>query len=265
MIHIPRIISRVPIVRGVMRLVITAYARLFKGRYFLDRRMGVRLLLDQHNAVDWQLLISGTWEQPQLQALFDLTKEQLRRRKTDAVFLDIGAHWGLYALAAHKSGLFDKIVAFEPDPTNYAQLQANLLLNDAQAGIQALQLAATDRERTFGLLLRTQRNRGATRVIAAEPGAQAACRGVSVDNLLDFTDKLLVIKIDVEGHELEAIDGLMKLLSRNRCVMQVEIRNAPEGETERRFEHLSARFAPYGLKFVRTIDTDFFFVSEEGK
>ena len=37
MIHIPAYISRVPIVRGVVRLLITAYSRLFKGRYSLHR------------------------------------------------------------------------------------------------------------------------------------------------------------------------------------------------------------------------------------
>ena len=29
--------------------------------------------------------------------------------------------------------MFSRIVAFEPDPANYAQLQANLFLNDAPA------------------------------------------------------------------------------------------------------------------------------------
>jgi hypothetical protein len=155
MIHIPAYISRVPIVRGVLRLLITAYSHVFKGRYSLERRMGLLLLLDRENAIDWQLMLSGEWERPHLTKLFDLAKRQLPYCKNGAVFLDIGAHWGLYALKARQTGMFSQIVAFEPDPQNYSQLQANLFLNAAHAKIRALQLAATDADRDFKLFQRT--------------------------------------------------------------------------------------------------------------
>jgi hypothetical protein len=122
MIHIPRVISRIPIVRGVIRLGLTAYARLFKHRYLIDRRMGLLLMLDQMNAIDWQLLISGAWEKPQLDKLFGMAAEQIRKRESRPVFLDVGAHWGWYALLAHKEGVFDEVIAVEPDPTNFGQL-----------------------------------------------------------------------------------------------------------------------------------------------
>ncbi len=54
------------------------------------------------------------------------------------MFLDVGAHWGWYALLAHKEGVFDEVIAVEPDPTNYGQLQANLVLNDFAGQIQTL-------------------------------------------------------------------------------------------------------------------------------
>src|ERR1700761_2198748 len=135
MIHIPIYISRVPFVRGVFRLLLTGYSRVFKGRYSLEQRMDLLLLLDRANAIDWQLILSGEWEKPHLTKLFDLAKQRLPYSKNGAVFLDIGAHWGLYALKAWQSGMFEQIVAFEPDPQNYAQLQANLFLNAAESRI----------------------------------------------------------------------------------------------------------------------------------
>ena len=261
MIHIPQAVARIPILRGVLRLLITAWVHLFHGRYLIERRMGLLLLLDCENVIDWQLVIAGTWERPELDVLFRLADEQRQMGARDAVFLDIGAHWGLYALLAIHRGRFSRIAAFEPDPTNYAQLQANLFLNGAQTSIEALQLAASDRERTFGLSLRTARNRGGARVV--EPAAgQVTCRGVRVDSLFDFADKLLVAKIDVEGHELEAIDGLSGLLGRNHCVLQIEVWGEPDTDDyKRRFEELSVKLAGYGIKFVRSIASDFFFVS----
>lgn len=262
MIRIPNFVARVPIVRGFFRLALSAYAMAFKRRFVIERRMGLQLLLDRLNVIDWQLFITGKWEQPQFAELFNLAEEQLRRRKATTVFLDVGAHWGLYALRAHKSGLFERIVAFEPDPISYAQLQANLFLNQAQEVVEPLQLAATDRTRRFALEPGSLRNRGATRVVDSDDRHPAICNGVAIDSLYDFSDRLVVIKIDVEGHEQEVVEGMKKLLGRNRCVVQVEIWDEPEGESERRFKGLSVKFAELGIKFVRAIDGDFYFVSD---
>jgi len=261
MIHIPDAVARMPIVRGIFRLMLSFYALVFKRRYVIEHRMGLELLLDRRNIIDWQLFITGKWERPQFTELFGLVAEQLRRRKAEAVFLDVGAHWGLYALEAHRSGMFDRIVAFEPDPVSYAQLQANLFLNGAQGAVEAIKLAATDRERPFALLPGTAGNRGATRVIDPDVDHPATCRGVAIDSLFDFAGKLVVVKIDVEGHELRVIEGMTRLLERNRCIVQVEIWDEPDGESERRFELLAAQFARQGIMFVRAVNADFFFVS----
>ena len=262
MIHIPIFISRVPVVRGIVRLVITAYSRVFKGRYSIERRMDLLLLLDRENAIDWQLTLSGEWERPHLTKLLELAKQRLPYSKQGAIFLDIGAHWGLYALKARQSGMFEQVIAFEPDPQNYAQLQANLFLNAAETGIRAMQLAATDRDRTFSLFQRNPHNRGATRVVDAASGGAGVVRGTRVDGLVDVLDTLLVIKIDVESHELETIAGMMKLLEKNSFVMQIEIWDTPKEESERRLKYFSELFAAYGAKLVHSIDHDYFFASE---
>jgi FkbM family methyltransferase len=262
MIHIPIYIARVPFVRGVARLLITAYSRVFKGRYSIERRMDLLLLLDRENAIDWQLTLSGEWERPHLTKLLELAKQRLPYSKNGAVFLDVGAHWGLYALKARQSGMFEQIVAFEPDPQNYAQLQANLFLNAAENRIRALQLAATDRDRTFSLFQRNPHNRGATRVVDTAGAGPGTVHGITVDSVLDLADTLVVIKIDVESHELEAIAGMMNLLTKNSFVMQIEIWDTPKEESERRLKYLSELFAERGAKLVHSLDHDYFFASE---
>jgi FkbM family methyltransferase len=247
MIPVPRSIARIPILRGLYRIALNGYARLSRGRYTVEDRMGLRLLLDLDNVVDQQVFVSGTWEKGTIDTLLSLAREERQRHGGEAVFVDIGAHWGLYALLARQSGMFDRIVAFEPDPTNYGQLQANLFLNDAATAIEALQLATSDRERTFGLSLATRRNRGGTHVVEVAQVNQVTCRAVRVDQQLDITDKLLVIKMDV---------------AKNRCILQVEIWSTPEEEMPRRLALLETLFARYGIKFVRAIITDHFFVSE---
>jgi FkbM family methyltransferase len=224
--------------------------------------MGLLLMLDQMNVIDWQLLISGAWEKPQLDKLFGMTAEQLRKQKRDAVFLDVGAHWGWYSLLAHKEALFDEVIAVEPDPTNFGQLQANLVLNDFADQIRTLQLAASDGERRFAVTQKNPRNRGATRVFEADETHPGVARGCPLDDLLKFAGKLLVVKIDVEGHELEAINGMRELLTNNACIVQIEIWDDLRTEGEDRFQTVSGVLERCGLKFYSSISHDYFFGSE---
>jgi len=247
--------------RGGVRLLLAAWADLFHGRYLIERRQGLTLLLDRSNAVDWALHTSGIWEAESVERLFALAGRERGQCPDGAVFLDVGAHWGFYALLARQKGWFERIVAFEPDPANYAQLQANLFLNGASTAVEALKLAASDREATFGLEVVDSRNRGGARLVAAAPGA-VACRAVPIDSQLDVAGKLLVVKIDVETHEEEALDGMRTLLARNHCVLQIEVWTGPESRDDDRPRRVIERLAKLGIRHVDTFDSDYFFVSE---
>lgn len=261
MFSIPRSVARIPLLRGIFRVAIEGWAKLFHGRCEVQDRLGLRLLIDHENAVDRQIYISGAWEPACVGMLFDLVEQERKRFKGEAVFLDVGAHWGLYSLLAHKTGWFERIVAFEPDPVNYSQLQANLFLNDAVGAIEALPLAASDREATFGLTLRTTRNRGGTRLAEEGEATKATCRAVRIDQQLDFAGKLLVMKMDVESHELAAIEGMMSLIAKNHCVLQIEIWSATEELLAKRLPFITEQFARHGIKRLHKIDSDYFFVS----
>ena len=211
--------------------------------------MGLRLLLDLDNVVDQQVFVSGTWEKGTIDTLLSLAREERQRHGGEAVFVDIGAHWGLYALPT-RAACSTASSAFEPDPTNYGQLQANLFLNGAEHAIEALQLATSDRSAPSACRSRPSQSRRHHVVEVAQVN-QVTCRAVRVDQQLDITGKLLVIKMDVEGHEMEAIDGLLGLLAKNRCILQVEIWSTPEEEMPRRLALLETLFARYGIKFAR--------------
>ena len=258
MIAIPRSIARIPLLRGVVRLALAGWANLFYGRYLVERRQGLTLLIDRTNAVDGQLHLSGAWEPQTVERLFGLVADERQHCSKGAVFLDVGAHWGFYALLAHKKGWFERIVAIEPDPTNYAQLQANLFLNDANTAIEALKLAASDRTATFGLSVDSG-NRGGSRLVEARDDI-ATCRAARLDTVLDCADKLLVAKIDVEGHEEPAIEGLLAVVARNHCVLQIEIWDLPDDP--RRAHRITEQLARLGIRHIDTVDRDHFFVSD---
>ncbi len=48
-------------------------------------------------------------------------------------------------------------------------------------------------------------------------------KAMALDSMFNFVGRNIAIKIDVEGHEVEAFKGMVNLLSRNKVLLQVEI------------------------------------------
>ena len=53
------------------------------------------------------------------------------------------------------------------------------------------------------------------------------------DNIFNFKDKKLIIKIDVEGHKVFTLNGLTNNLKNNYCLLLIEI-------TERNYNKVNA-------------------------
>lgn len=224
-------ISTAPLLRRFPWLVkpvvgfMKAYAALFKHRFLVERRMGCLFLLDQLNGVDRHLMARGQWEMDQLSKLTNLAR-QLNANGQATIFIDVGAHGALYSILMSKTGLFDRVIAFEPEPRNGAQLMANLLLNDMIGEVEFFPLAAADISAKIPFYVAGDNNRGASRMnfegrhgykyeisVDAEP----------LDNIFNFQGYNIVCKIDVEGAELKVLKGMKSLLERNRSVLQIEI------------------------------------------
>lgn len=46
------------------------------------------------------------------------------------------------------------------------------------------------------------------------------------DNIINFTNKIIACKIDVEGHELNVLNGMINILKKNKLILQIEIFNS---------------------------------------
>ena len=261
MIAIPRSIARIPLLRGVVRLALAGWANLFYGRYLVERRQGLTLLLDRSNAVDWELHTSGIWEPESVERLFALADKERGYCPDGAVFLDIGAHWGFYALLACTTRAGSSASSpSSPIRRTTRSCRPTCSSTRRAPAIEALKLAASDRAATFGLQV-DSRNRGGARLVT--PGRDTVtCQAVRIDKVLDFAGKLLVVKIDVETHEEAALDGLLPLLQKNHCVLQIEVWTGAESMDDDRPRRVIERLAKIGIRHVDTFDSDYFFVSE---
>ncbi|PIP55971.1 MAG: hypothetical protein COX06_00365 [Candidatus Zambryskibacteria bacterium CG22_combo_CG10-13_8_21_14_all_42_17] len=135
----------------------------------------------------------------------------------DAVFYDIGANIGAYSLIAAARGV--RVVAFEPAPQNIYKLHENILLNKLNERITVVPLMLAEREGVAKSYIKV-RNFGASHSFSFHE--QLSDRNLVGQNFLAVSLDLCVqmfslskptmIKIDVDGAEIDLLDGATKIL-----------------------------------------------------
>jgi len=143
--------------------------------------------------------------EPELVALFD------RYLGPGMTAVDVGANIGYLSLQmARRVGPAGRVLAVEPAPENLAWLRHNLALNGCRnVEVVAAGAGAARRRR------RLHTGEGSTRHSFHGPAATSAPTGVEVDEIP--IDELVggpvhLVKIDVEGAELEVLDGMRRIL-----------------------------------------------------
>ena len=131
--------------------------------------------------------------------------------------IDAGAQTGFYTcLMASAVGETGMVHAFEPMPASYELLVKNVQENRFEGRVRTYQLACSD---TATELEASQV--GAMYVAGAVPGcAPVSMRAIRVDEMV--REPVALIKIDVEGHEPAAIEGMRHLIRRSHPVIVSE-------------------------------------------
>jgi FkbM family methyltransferase len=249
------LIERFPFLRRLVPSLLRRYAKAFKHRYLVEKRMGLLFLLDQQNSVDRNLLIKGAWEPEQIKTL----RAQIsvaRHPDRETVFLDIGAHGALYSMMMVQEGLADHVFALEPDPVNLVQLKANLFINGMLNQITLIEKAASDAPGNIRFFMADSANRGGSRMTEAGDGEianETIVEADRIDNMVPLKGVFVVAKIDVEGSEMKVLTGLEAIIANNTCLFQIE--SFAENE-----KILNTWMIERGFRHVSTIDFDHFYL-----
>ncbi|CAN5810367.1 hypothetical protein BH23PLA1_BH23PLA1_01550 [soil metagenome] len=152
------------------------------------------------------------------------------------VVVDAGANIGQYSLIAGlRVGPTGRVHAFEPVPANFDRLNAHVERNGLSGIVRPNRLALWDAEADLTMHLDAEdRDDNATDYTLGQGHAEAAdaasadvvsCRTVRLDDYAraEGLERLDVIKMDIEGAELGALQGGIETLRRFRPRLLMEI------------------------------------------
>jgi FkbM family methyltransferase len=133
------------------------------------------------------------------------------------VVVDIGAHIGYYTLMlARIVGPCGKVYAFEPDPENFTLLQRNVKENGYR-NVVLLQKAVSDRNGSATLYL-SEDNSGDHRLYDSHDDRRVVqVETTTLDWVFrDYGGPIGFVKMDIQGAECAALNGMTGLLAANR-------------------------------------------------
>jgi FkbM family methyltransferase len=130
------------------------------------------------------------------------------------VYVDVGAHLGLYSCIAAKLDKY--VIAVEPHPLNLQLLYRNFQLNGLDRNFEVHAAALSERQQIGSLFGGQQGGSLLERWAGNQSNYETIIYINTLDHLLEgrFLDQRLVIKIDVEGNEHSLLLGALNTLDR---------------------------------------------------
>lgn len=191
-----------------------------KNSYRKVLRNGISLFLDISDVVDWSIYFD--FEDKTFQEIERLTK------KGDTI-IDIGANIGYVSLlCSQKTKANGKIYGFEPDRYNRDKFKKNSSLNTDLA-VEIVPMAVGAKRGWVSMDVRKSHNRGMNQVIENLDRQSTSVELITLDEFVTSKSitKVDLIKIDVEGYEMDVLKGGENMLTSflPKLVVEVDDKN----------------------------------------
>ena len=186
--------------------LISLVMRMFKKKYLIKKIYNYKMYLDLNDkGISRTLLLFGKRELEHKKML-----EQIIR--PNITILDIGANIGYYSLMILKLiGPNGKLIAVEPSPSNIEILKKNLNLNNYN-DIEVHNAAISDENSIKKFFLSEMSNLNTLNYTEKKSlnltGETINVKTLTVPQIMEGRN-LDLIRMDVEGHEVEVLNGLI--------------------------------------------------------
>ncbi|WP_221740396.1 FkbM family methyltransferase [Stenotrophomonas sp. 278] len=160
-----------------------------------------------------------------MEGIFEPDTTRILACMARGVILDVGANIGLTTLL--HSRIAEHVHAFEPSPTTFQLLRENLERADRQ-NVTLHNVGLGEQAGTFELTFAPQNRSGAFVSDQTQASVGHTIERIQIETLDEVVrrshmPKIDMIKIDVEGFELQVLRGGGKSLSRNKPAVVLEM------------------------------------------
>ena len=239
---------------GQMRIFHYFFSRnRFKENYVITFPLKGNFLIHTNTKklIDARVVYTGDYES----GIKDVFKGII---KSGDVVLDIGANIGFHTLFfSELTGKEGMVIAFEPIPQNYQTLRSNIILNSYK-NIQALQIALGNNNEEINIFIDPgNANPGSFNLFSNNStNTKINCRRGD-DILAELNiNRVDMMKIDVEGYEQFALEGLQETI--RNCQPKIVF----EFDKNYQLKHAKDQFGVFNV--LSPFNYRFFIIKDKG-
>ena len=159
----------------------------------------------------WMIKNLKIWDESSVEMIINQIKND------NTTFIDIGSNYGAYSIPIAKLKNKINVYCFDPSEKALNQLKDNIVLNDIK-NIKYFNVGVGEKNKTvfFNDEIKNYNNSGSYEISNKYSGKKILIN--SIDNLIDdgkiIPKKKIVIKMDIEGYEFLALQGLIKTIKK---------------------------------------------------
>ena len=159
----------------------------------------------------WMIKNLKIWDESSVEMIINQIKND------NTTFIDIGSNYGAYSIPIAKLKNKINVYCFDPSEKALNQLKDNIVLNDIK-NIKYFNVGVGEKNKTafFNDEIKNYNNSGSYEISNKYLGKKILIN--SIDNLIDdgkiIPKKKIVIKMDIEGYEFLALQGLIKTIKK---------------------------------------------------
>jgi len=238
------------IVPTILKIVI----KIVKKNKIIIKHNNIFIQLNLNNPIDREIYLKGEYEKKQLEHLSKIIDED----KIE-YFIDIGAHMGFYSINLAMKKI--RVFTFEPIIENFIQLKKNIKINKIK-NIKVFNFGLSNQNKKVLMWVPDKKKTGGYSIVDNKDEEinnynfkklhKKKSQTKKGDHVIKLKNKKIAIKIDVERHEYNVLEGITELIRKNKIFLQIEL-------FEKRKKKIIKYLHSKGFIYLKRIRKDYFF------
>lgn len=199
--------------RRLHKFLIKYFLKIFQS-HLKDEREQIAVFA--FDLIALEVNLKGVYEKDELEVFFEFAEKiGLMKRFKKTTVIDIGANVGNHSLFFSK--FFKKVISYEPNKSVFNLLKLNSTL---KKNIKIYNLGLSNFNGFVNFEI-NHLNLGNSKIKKTKT-LDKQIRVCKLDSKIKQFENISLIKIDVEGHEFEVLNGALRVISDNRPVILFE-------------------------------------------